>query len=66
MPGTKQGGKYAAETNKLRHGEDFYKRIGAKGGRNGHTGGFYANRKLASWAGKKGGHISKRRPKNGE
>ncbi len=32
--------------------------IGAKGGRNKHTGGFAANRELASIANKKGGRIS--------
>ena len=40
MAGTKEGGRRAAETNKLRHGKDFFKKIGAKGGRNGRTGGF--------------------------
>ena len=33
MPGTKEGGKKAAATNKARHGKDFYAKIGAKGGR---------------------------------
>lgn len=67
MSGTKAGGRKAAATNKLRHGDDFYKNIGAKGGRNGHTGGFYANRELASIAGKIGGRISRRTDvKNGE
>jgi len=37
MAGNKQGGMKAAMTNKMRHGPDFYKEIGAKGGRNGHT-----------------------------
>jgi general stress protein YciG len=60
MAGTKAGGLKASATNKQRWGEDFYKRIGAKGGRNGHTGGFAANRELASIAGKKGGSISRR------
>lgn len=62
MPGNKIGGAKAAITNKQRHGDDFYKRIGAIGGRNGRTGGFFANRELASMAGRKGGQIS-RRPK---
>lgn len=60
MAGTKIGGKQAADTNKAIYGEDFYRRIGAIGGRNGHTGGFFANRELARIAGAKGGHISKR------
>ncbi len=40
MAGTLQGGKKAAETNKLKYGKDFYARIGKKGGKNGHDGGF--------------------------
>lgn len=43
MAGTVEGGKRAAETNKRIHGEGFYARIGAKGGKNGHTGGFAAD-----------------------
>lgn len=62
MPGTKLGGLKAAATNKKRHGEDFYKKIGAKGGHNGHTGGFAANPTLARLAGSKGGRLSKRGP----
>lgn len=61
MPGTKTGGKKAAATNLERHGKDFYREIGAKGGRNGHTGGFASNPELAKIAGAKGGRISKRR-----
>ena len=60
MSGTVSGGKKTAVTNIARHGEDFYKRIGAKGGRNGITGGFAANRELARIAGAKGGRISRR------
>ena len=60
MAGTKAGGKRAAETNIKRHGEDFYKRIGAIGGKRGTTGGFAANRELARIAGAKGGRISRR------
>lgn len=60
MAGTIEGGRKAAKTNKELHGEDFYARIGAKGGKKGHTGGFAANRELASIAGRKGGRISKR------
>lgn len=61
MSGTKSGGKRAAATNIARYGADFYKRIGAKGGRNGTTGGFAANPELARIAGRKGGRISRRR-----
>lgn len=60
MPGTRLGGLKAAETNKILHGADFYSKIGRKGGRNGHTGGFAANHELAMIAGAKGGKISKR------
>ena len=60
MAGNKAGGLKAAATNKKLHGDDFYARIGAKGGRNGHTGGFAANRELARIAGRKGGRISRR------
>lgn len=62
MSGTRAGGLRAAATNKEKYGEDFYSRIGTKGGRNGHTGGFAANRELACEAGRKGGRISRRRP----
>lgn len=62
MSGTKAGGLKAAATNKQRYGEDFYRIQGAKGGRNGHTGGFAGNPELARLAGAKGGRISKRRP----
>ena len=61
MSGTKIGGIKAAFTNKMRHGKDFYKRIGSMGGKNGHTGGFAANHELASIAGRKGGKAKKHR-----
>lgn len=60
MTGTKAGGLKAAATNKARYGEDFYKVNGAKGGRNGHTGGFASNRELARTAGRNGGLHSRR------
>lgn len=63
MSGTKTGGQQAAQTNKDKYGPDFYKKIGSIGGKLGTTGGFAANRELASIAGAKGGRISKRRPK---
>lgn len=62
MPGTKSGGAKAAATNKRIHGSDFYAKIGRKGGKNGHTGGFAANPELAREAGRKGGLISRRGP----
>ena len=59
MSGTKAGGIKAAKTNLERHGADFFKRIGKKGGQNGHTGGFAADPALARAAGAKGGRISR-------
>lgn len=61
MAGTKAGGQKAAATNKAKHGSDFYAKIGAKGGKNGRTGGFAANPDLARIAGAKGGRISRRK-----
>ena len=67
MVGTKIGGMKAARTNLKKHGNDFYVRIGTKGGRNGHTGGFATNPELARIAGRKGGRISTRKGvKNGD
>ena len=70
MSGTKAGGAKAAATNKARHGEGFYARIGAMGGHNGTTGGFASEvvgkdgltgRERARIAGKKGGMTSTRK-----
>lgn len=63
MAGTKAGGLKAAQKN-LAKDPDFYAKIGRKGGQNGHTGGFAANRELARTAGAKGGSISRRGKKN--
>lgn len=60
MSGSKIGGKKASRTNRERYGEDFYKKIGSIGGRNGHTGGFTSNPALARVAGSKGGSKSRR------
>ena len=62
MAGTKAGGAKVAATNKVKYGKDFYSKIGKKGGQNGTTGGFAANRELARIAGQKGGRISRRGP----
>lgn len=71
MAGTKNGGRRAAATNKERHGKDFYARIGARGGKNGHTGGFASDvvgkdgltgAQRAKIAGAIGGRKSKRGP----
>ena len=60
MAGTKAGGKKAAKSNMEKYGKDFFRVIGRKGGRNGNTGGFAANPRLASIAGEKGGRASRR------
>ena len=52
MSGTKAGGSKTRETIYRKHGKDFYKKIGAMGGRNGHTGGFASNPELARKCGK--------------
>jgi uncharacterized protein len=60
MAGSKIGGKAARDTNYKLYGLDFYREIGAIGGKNGRTGGFYVNRELASIAGTIGGRMSRR------
>ena len=59
MVGTKAGGLKASATCRAKYGEDFYKINGAKGGRNGHTGGFASSHELAVEAGRKGGMKSR-------
>jgi len=59
MAGTRAGGLQATKTNKERHGNDFFKKIGAKGGYAKVPKGFAVSG-LASEAGKVGGRISKR------
>jgi len=62
LGGTKKGGLQAAETNRKRYGRDFYKKIGARGGKKtGVKKGFAANPALAAKAGQRGGRKSKRR-----
>ena len=60
MAGTKQGGVRAAQTNKQRHGANFYAEIGRRGGKTSRGGGFAANRDLAREAGRRGGQRSRR------
>ena len=60
MTGTTAGGQKAAAKN-LAKDPNFYAKIGAKGGKNGRTGGFAANPELARIAGAKGGRISRRK-----
>lgn len=64
MAGTKLGGIRAAQTNKLKYGDDFYSRNGKIGGQNGRTGGFHSNRELARTAGRLGGLKSRRKKRN--
>lgn len=70
MAGTKAGGLKARDKN-LAKNPNFYKDIGAKGGRNGTTGGFahkgrHLCEEIEGWhhyarcAGKKGGTVSRR------
>ena len=69
MVQTKAGGKKAVKTIKEKWSVDFYREIGRKGGKNGHTGGFASDvigrdgltgKERAKIAGHKGGRISKR------
>lgn len=62
MAGTKQGGKKTAQTNKLKHGEDYYKELGRKGGSVKHpeTRYFALHPDIASKVGTIGGYKSKR------
>lgn len=54
MAGTRQGGLQVRD-KVLKRDPDYYKKLGALGGRNSHTGGFYDNREAAQAAGSKGG-----------
>ena len=60
MAGTKAGARKAV-AKILQKDPNFYAKIGAKGGKNGHTGGFAANPELARIAGARGGRISRRK-----
>lgn len=69
MAGNADGGKRAAKTNVLKHGKDFYARIGAMGGKKGRTGGFASQRvgsdgltgrERAIKYGREGGRVSRR------
>lgn len=61
MSGTAAGGQKTS-AKILARDPDHYKKIGAKGGRNGKTGGFAANPELAREAGRLGGLKSRRGP----
>ena len=67
ISGTVTGGRKAALTNKLRHGDNFYKRIGREGGQRSCNGGFASDkvggdgltgRERAKIVGAKGGKKS--------
>lgn len=62
MSGTYMGGLQTAKTNKEKYGEDYYKKIGAIGGRKitDKPKGFAANNDLARAAGRIGGTVSSR------
>lgn len=69
MAGTSRGGKLAAVTNKSKHGDDFYSKIGKLGGSRSSTGGFASEkvgndgltgRQRASLAGRVGGLKSRK------
>lgn len=69
--GTKEGAKKAVVSIKEKYGEDYFQRLGRKGGRLGVTGGFaclergsdgLTGPERARISGAKGGRISKRGP----
>ena len=60
MAGTKEGGHKAAITN-LAKDPEYYKKIGANGGRSSRTGGFYNNPELAKIANAKGLAVRNRK-----
>ncbi len=67
MAGTKAGAAKAVAKIRAERGEDFFARIGAKGGKNGKTGGFAAGeagRERARVYGAIGGRISRRTKKS--
>lgn len=60
MAGTKEGGQKARDTNKHKYGDDHYAKLGKLGGSVEHpeTRAFHTNRKLARYAGYKGGIVT--------
>lgn len=66
MAGSATAGKKAAITNKEKYGSDFYRNIGAIGGKKGKTGGFWYKKyvlndvEAVKAAGRKGGYSGKR------
>lgn len=62
MTATREGGLKAAQTNRLKYGEDFYSRLGKLGGVKGRGHTFAHGKVDPVEAGRKGGKISKRGP----
>ena len=62
MSGTPEGAAKTAKTIKAKYGEDYYEKIGRKGGEQNRpeTRAFKRNPELARIAGAKGGRVSKR------
>jgi hypothetical protein len=63
MSGTSEGGRKTRDRLTAKD-PDFYRKIGAKGGKNGRRTGFFLNRELARIAGKKGGLATARKRLN--
>lgn len=67
MAGTLAGGRKAAQTNKERHGADYYSKIGSIGGKMSDNGGFWhakyvkGDEEHAKRAGRLGGQNSRRK-----
>jgi len=59
MPGTSQGSKLAAQKN-LANDPDYYRKLGAIGGRASNSGGFAADREMARRAAAIGGTYSRK------
>lgn len=62
MAGTKAGGQKCKQRLLERYGEDYFSKMGKKGGKAMVPKGFALNPELASRAGKLGGSISRRGP----
>lgn len=60
MAGTREGGLQTVKTIKAKYGDNYYRELGAKGGKWKGEKGFAANRELARAAGAIGGSRSKR------
>lgn len=60
MAGNREGGLKTAQTNRDKHGDDFYQRIGSMGGKTGKKRGGFNVPGVASRAGRIGGLRSRR------